>query len=1205
MGVGDRLVSTFQGELKLALKNHSSGGQSRSNGNQSSGTPGLGGGSRLPELRKSFRTRFVRLNGIIFTKTSLETFSEVYLATVRELEELLAVEDSNLESGLGSDHRNGIGSGSGGPAGMVQLIVILIYTLLNINWTPKNYNPTYAEVLQRSQLFQHSFTALFECSGRIVRRLLATAQPLKSPVIPAVLVLLEWLASHGEMAIGSEMSDRQGKARVFFWGQIVALLNFLLYQMAAEGQNGEESNKSNILESNEAVLERLDQSTPLWEDYELRGFQPLVPIQNSLDYSKPMQRMGAGGSEQQVRLRRILKAGKKLTKLFVGTGQGLRLDEKAGRFVMVGQGAPVKIVSGLSEEETASPVLPELNVAEIVKESSILPLNEVGEKGGFSKEEVDDAALEHGPEAWEEGNEEEHEHQEGQDDGEDEPAWAMEDGKVAPELGPDEEKRQKQKELELEQMRQMQHQEWQVEKLLQDELEDVGPKVQIQKPNLEEVDQEEVIVFRPAVRKEQVISVPESNASPGLVVQNEQLGITPVHSFSTGMQPHTPPALVAVPTNHVPLLENTPQKSEVVGISSGAPMPHPETSSWVSPVGQWERNVGSPVPHVGNVGSNLLQHSVPHGPGDNINLPVETPPHFQAGPFPDGLPPPGVLFNMASHDSRGQNAGRAVRPENELLSSAPSLQEWVKRNGGNKTVNGMDTVKNMSGAPPSSSGLDFALLSSLLGLSSGQQPHPVRQPENSLGYNMRQTGYVQENVSDGQINQNQNQNFSQRYGSETGGYQQTTQASSASLQSLLGALSNYQASSTHNPSGPSPDPLPSQYGASPFPPGSLGDIATRLYGSYQGNPVQDSQQHELMNGQFGQRTFSTGHIISNPADRRQLEEGNYLAMQGTHALNGATPSISGPRGPQVGNVQQLHTSQRPGNSETAYSPSYFDAIENPMGQPSSSLFMQNDPRLPMIDRVHRSSTPPQNGVIGRNGSGLLQGNVVGSGTVSGMGFGQTNSGVEGGWTPPTRNSGFANGVGGDMVSLPAMTESVHQNATVGQTQGHYSPNLGFVGSTSIQNTPVSGNNRQLQPWIDSPSTGGGFSSDDYGWLDQYTHVRPRPAHETFKDGQNLGLNINQWEGAATSLWGDGQNKPSGFNTTSNTTISPSGFDGVHGTDGNLLPFPGMRSPQQQKVYEWVQQQSGDQQQNLQVSRHQPIGSSTWIDTPSGRNPDGS
>ncbi|CAM6014258.1 unnamed protein product [Sphagnum balticum] len=298
------------------------------------------------ELRKRFRMHFVRLYGILFTRTSLETFSDIQTTTMWELEQLLAGDDTSLEAGLGADHSR-IGMTSSGASDILQLVVILIFAVSNVNSGPEIQNQTYAEVLQRSSLLQYAFSAAFECAGRLMRRCSKFREPASSPFLPAMLVFLEWLACQPEMAARSEVNEKQASARTFFWRQCVNLLNLLT-----------EIGFSKVDQGPDPLQHQKDDSVKklaLWEDYELRGFLPLLPTQSALDFSNRRPRVGTGDKKEfKIRVQRFLSAGRAVAKTLESTQKDIIYDFKEQKFYMAGDVREEKKDEALEVKETKS-----------------------------------------------------------------------------------------------------------------------------------------------------------------------------------------------------------------------------------------------------------------------------------------------------------------------------------------------------------------------------------------------------------------------------------------------------------------------------------------------------------------------------------------------------------------------------------------------------------------------------------------------------------------------------------------------------------------------------------------------------------------------------------------------------------------------------------------------------------------------------------
>ncbi|KAG5242546.1 protein SMG [Salix suchowensis] len=279
--------------------------------------------SSIPETLKAFRIRFVRLNGILFTRTSLETFEEVLSVVKSDLLELLS-------SGPKEEYNFGSSAEDNGLV-IVRLISILIFTVYNVNREAKL--DSYADNLQRSVLLQNAFTAIFELMGLIVKRCTQLNDPLTSFLLPGVLIFLEWLACHPDFATGIEVEEHQAAARLYFWENCISFLNRLLSNKTmlidVDGEDACFSNMSSYDESE--TSNRL----ALWEDFELRGFLPLAPAQLILDFSRKQSvTSDVGVKEKKARLQRIIYAGKALVSLVRVGQQGMYFDSESKKFAI-------------------------------------------------------------------------------------------------------------------------------------------------------------------------------------------------------------------------------------------------------------------------------------------------------------------------------------------------------------------------------------------------------------------------------------------------------------------------------------------------------------------------------------------------------------------------------------------------------------------------------------------------------------------------------------------------------------------------------------------------------------------------------------------------------------------------------------------------------------------------------------------------------
>ncbi|CAI5476991.1 unnamed protein product [Closterium sp. Yama58-4] len=263
---------------------------------------------------KNLCTRFVRLNGILFTHASLESFGAVYLAAMNDLERLLAAPPHALQPVLaaGSSACPTVPAASAEATVVVQMVACVVCTVhamlaphhafpfaprtaSDTHDTRSTGTPPSAQLQQQADRLRHAVTLAFEFVGRLLSRCAASPAPLASPLFPAATVFLRWLAAHPHLATrtndeatgpgghagegaGGGGEDRESAARMFMWGQAVVVLNRLLHAhthllppLLAEHQGGVQGPAGGHGESS-------SEAAGLWEDVELRGFEPLPHV---------------------------------------------------------------------------------------------------------------------------------------------------------------------------------------------------------------------------------------------------------------------------------------------------------------------------------------------------------------------------------------------------------------------------------------------------------------------------------------------------------------------------------------------------------------------------------------------------------------------------------------------------------------------------------------------------------------------------------------------------------------------------------------------------------------------------------------------------------------------------------------------------------------------------------------------------------------
>ncbi|KAL2895865.1 Protein SMG7 [Bienertia sinuspersici] len=297
----------------------------------------------IPEIFKAFCIKFVRLNGILFTRTSLETFADVLSMAKNDFLVLLS-------SGLDEQCSFGSDAAECGLV-IVRLVAIFIFTVHNVN--RESENQSYAEILQRSVVLQNAYTAAFEFMGHVVERCLQLRDPFSSFLLPGILVFVEWLACHPDVATCSEAGEKQVDARLFFWDSCITFFNKLL----SSGFLSSDEDDSCFLNTSKYEEGETANRLALWEDFELRGFLPLHPAQQILDFSRK-HAFGNGNDigikEKTTRVQRIIAAGKAFANVVRVGQQGIYFDPDMKKFIL---GVEAQLCPDSSPETLMSNVL--------------------------------------------------------------------------------------------------------------------------------------------------------------------------------------------------------------------------------------------------------------------------------------------------------------------------------------------------------------------------------------------------------------------------------------------------------------------------------------------------------------------------------------------------------------------------------------------------------------------------------------------------------------------------------------------------------------------------------------------------------------------------------------------------------------------------------------------------------------------------------
>lgn len=258
----------------------------------------------------------------VFHDGSLETFAEVLSLVSTGLHELLS-SGQDEELNFGTDTlENGLA--------IVRMVSILVFTVHNVN--KESEGQTYAEIVQRAVLLQNAFTAAFELMAHLVERCVQLRYPLCSYLLPGILVFLEWLACYPDLAAGNDVDENQAMMRSKFWNHCISLLNKLLSVGSMAIDDTEEDTCFNNMSRYEEG--ETENRLALWEDFELRGFVPLLPAQTILDFSRKHSLGNDSDKERKARMKRILAAGKALANVVRVDQKMIYFDSKGKKFII-------------------------------------------------------------------------------------------------------------------------------------------------------------------------------------------------------------------------------------------------------------------------------------------------------------------------------------------------------------------------------------------------------------------------------------------------------------------------------------------------------------------------------------------------------------------------------------------------------------------------------------------------------------------------------------------------------------------------------------------------------------------------------------------------------------------------------------------------------------------------------------------------------
>ncbi|KAF1882270.1 hypothetical protein Lal_00038916 [Lupinus albus] len=255
----------------------------------------------------------VRTISFFFITSSLEEFPIALASTIGELDKMMELEDIELKTMLESYSQ--MDMVRKGPFRALQVVSIFIFALKNLN---DKLEKNESNDNNDRQLMQLALAAAFSFMGRFVERCLKASSLDHCSLLPSVLVFVEWYSSMLDAIEVCADDQKSRRAISYFFDVFVELLNKL---------NNNRKETKNLLDN-----------TPLWEDFELRGFTPVACSHFSLDFCGNWEHIDNFESGIELRTERIREAAKKFPSMSNNLTKRVSFDESGQKIHAPGSG---------------------------------------------------------------------------------------------------------------------------------------------------------------------------------------------------------------------------------------------------------------------------------------------------------------------------------------------------------------------------------------------------------------------------------------------------------------------------------------------------------------------------------------------------------------------------------------------------------------------------------------------------------------------------------------------------------------------------------------------------------------------------------------------------------------------------------------------------------------------------------------------------
>ncbi|XP_030543545.2 nonsense-mediated mRNA decay factor SMG7-like [Rhodamnia argentea] len=251
---------------------------------------------------------FVIVISFFYVRSSLDDFLRAFSSTKGELEALLDLDDIHLEGALRTYQF--MDPTRTGPFRAVQAICVFIFVIQNLPKSPVMTNLEDKKEMPPLLSRDHAVMALFTIVNQLVDRVVKASPWDSCPLLPAILVFVEWLANLPEEEDLCGTNEMSEAAFSSFCKSFICLVNLM----------------------HSHVGEVKSQDCALWEDYELRGFAPSAHAHLLLDFSSHRENSTDYRSGKVCRARRIIDAAMRIAETSGRHNRWIQYDKLRRQF---------------------------------------------------------------------------------------------------------------------------------------------------------------------------------------------------------------------------------------------------------------------------------------------------------------------------------------------------------------------------------------------------------------------------------------------------------------------------------------------------------------------------------------------------------------------------------------------------------------------------------------------------------------------------------------------------------------------------------------------------------------------------------------------------------------------------------------------------------------------------------------------------------